>query len=302
MKDKYTIIVGTRKSLLAMTQTQIIINELKVLFPEYKFLVKKIITTGDRLKKWPQNQAKGFFVKEIEQALLSKKIDFAVHSMKDLPVDSTKGLEITAIPKRQKSNDVLISRSKKSLKKLKKSCLIGTSSPRRKAQLMCYRPDLKVKDIRGNLDTRIKKIKAGEFDAIVVAAAGLIRLGWGHLAYESLSAKIMLPAPGQGALGIQARSNDLKTKKILKKIDHAKTRFEVTAEREFLKAMGGGCRVPIGALARINRGCLKLQAVVAEPSGVRVLRKNITVPGHQAKIAARKLAERFKGVFEKVKV
>jgi len=263
MKAKKKIIIGSRKSLLAMTQAEIILDSLKKIFPEYKFVIKKIVTSGDRLKKWPTEQVKGLFVKEIEQALIEEKIDLAVHSMKDLPVDMPKDLEIAAITKRADARDVLISNSGKGLDSLPKQSRIGTSSPRRKAQLLLHRPDLKVIDIRGNLDTRLKKLKDKQFDAIVIAAAGIIRLGWQDKVTEYVKEKIILPAPGQGVLGIQILKKNKKIKKMVKALDHSASKIAVIAEREFLKRMGGGCRVPIGSLALIKGGRLRLEGIVA---------------------------------------
>lgn len=265
MKKTDKIIIGSRKSILAMTQANLVANSLKKIFPNNTFVIKKIITSGDRLKKWPKEQIKGLFVKEIEQALLARTIDIAVHSMKDLPVELPKDLEIAAVTKRVDTRDVLISNSGKRLAGLAKQSCIGTSSPRRKAQLFLYRPDIKVVDIRGNLDTRLKKLKNNQCDAIIVAAAGMIRLGWQDLISEYISEDIILPAPGQGVLGIQVRKQNKKIKNMVKLLNHQQSRIQVTAEREFLRSMGGGCRVPIGALAKIRGDVLKLEGIVAYP-------------------------------------
>lgn len=265
MKKTDKIIIGSRKSILAMTQANLVVNSLKKIFPNNTFVIKKIITSGDRLKKWPKEQIKGLFVKEIEQALLARTIDIAVHSMKDLPVDLPKDLEIVAVTKRVDTRDVLISNSGKRLAGLAKQSCVGTSSPRRKAQLLLYRPDIKVVDIRGNLDTRLKKLKNNQCDAIIVAAAGMIRLGWQDLISEYISEDVILPAPGQGVLGIQVRKQNKKIKNMVKLLNHQQSRIQVTAEREFLRSMGGGCRVPIGALAKIRGGVLKLEGIVAYP-------------------------------------
>ncbi|MFH1092634.1 MAG: hydroxymethylbilane synthase [Candidatus Omnitrophota bacterium] len=262
MNSKNKIIIGSRKSLLAIRQSKIVVEKLNKIFPGYNFEIRGIVTSGDGLKAWPKKQSKGLFVKEIEEALIKGEIDFAVHSMKDMPVDIPDELEIAAVTKRAKYCDVLISRKAKKLSQLGKGSCIGTSSPRRKMQLLLIRPDLKVADIRGNLDTRLKKLEKGDYDAIVVAAAGVLRLGWSDRITEYLGNNTMLPAPAQGALGIQIRKNDKKIWPIIRKLNHAKTEIEVTAEREFLHAMGGGCRVPIGALARIKNGRLHLEAIV----------------------------------------
>ncbi|MBU1043713.1 MAG: hydroxymethylbilane synthase [Candidatus Omnitrophica bacterium] len=263
MKKVDIITIGSRKSILAMTQARLVMDMLKKAFPNYKFVIKKIVTSGDRLKKWPTEQVKGLFVKEIEQALIQGKIDLAVHSMKDLPVEMPKELEIAAITKRADARDVLISHSGKKLDDLELKSCIGTSSPRRKAQLLLYRPDLNIVNIRGNLDTRLKKLNDKQFDAIVLAAAGIIRLGWQGLITEYINENIILPAPGQGVLGVQVRKKDKNVKAMVKILDHSSSRSEVTAERAFLKSMGGGCRVPIGCLAKIRADVLSLKAIVA---------------------------------------
>ena len=211
MTRNKTIILGTRKSILAITQTQGVIDQLKRKFPDVKFGIKNIVTTGDRLKKWPQTQLKGLFVKEIEDALLEGTIDIAVHSMKDLPCEIPAGLEISAITKRVDWRDVLISNSQRKLKDLPFGSIIGTSSLRRKAQVLAYRPDLRVTDIRGNINTRLKKMETGNYDAIIVAAAGIIRLGLQKYITEYISKKIMLPAPAQGCLGIEIKKTNKET-------------------------------------------------------------------------------------------
>ncbi len=298
MNSKKKIIVGSRKSLLAMRQSKIVVEKLYKIFPEYNFVIKGIITSGDRLKTWPLKQAKGLFVKEIEEALIKGEIDFAVHSMKDLPVDIHDKLKIAAVTKRAKYSDVLISRNAKKLSKLEKGSCIGTSSPRRKMQLLLIRPDLKIADIRGNLDTRLKKLRKGDYDAIVVAAAGVLRLGWSDRITEYLGHNIMLPAPAQGALGIQIRRNDKKIEHIIRKLNSAKTEIEVTAEREFLGAMGGGCRVPIGALARIKADNLHLEAVVIRNKR-NFCRTAVTGSKNSPQRTGKKLAEKIKTLLKK---
>ncbi|MBU1086417.1 MAG: hydroxymethylbilane synthase [Candidatus Omnitrophica bacterium] len=304
MKKADTITIGSRKSLLAMTQARLVMDCLKKNFPKYKFIIKKIVTSGDRLKKWPSEQVKGLFVKEIEQALIQGKIDLAVHSMKDLPVEMPKELEIAAVTKRADPRDVLISHYGKGLAALAPQSRIGTSSPRRKAQLLLYRPDLKMIDIRGNLDTRLKKLKDKQFDAIVLAAAGIIRLGWQDLITEYINERIILPAPGQGVLGIQVRKKDKNIKAIVKLLDHSASRIEVISEREFLKSMGGGCRVPIGCLARISSGDLKLKAIVAytQTSAVKLaVKANKKYPLRIGRDLARKIKKLLKQKVKKEK-
>lgn len=262
MNFNKTIIVGTRKSSLAMRQTQQVIRQLKKFYPGYKFVITGITTSGDRLKDWAKTQLKGLFVKEIEEALISGRVDLGVHSMKDLPCDIPPPLEIAAMTKRLNPQDVLISLKNRTLKTLRPASVVGTSSLRRKFQILAYRQDLKVLDIRGNLDTRIRKVKEGKYDAIVVAAAGILRFGLKNIA-EFIPTQIMLPAPGQGVLGIEIRKNDQRLKKIVKVLNDETSFLEVTAERAFLKGLGGGCRTPIAALAKIEDGVLKLEGVSA---------------------------------------
>ncbi|MCK4993686.1 MAG: hydroxymethylbilane synthase [Candidatus Omnitrophica bacterium] len=298
MNNEKKIIIGSRKSLLAMKQSKIVMENLNVIFPNYTFEIKGIITSGDRLKTWPKNQSKGMFVKEIEEALIRGEIDFAVHSMKDLPVDMPDGLEIAAITKREKHGDVLISRNLKKLTELEIGSCVGTSSPRRKMQLLLIRDDLKIADIRGNLDTRLKKLENGEYDAIVVAAAGILRLGWLNRITEYLSDDIMLPAPAQGALGIQIRKNDKKIQTLIKKLNFKKTEIEVKAEREFLRAMGGGCRVPIGALARVKAEALHIEAIVIK-NKTNFCRTAVKGSKKNPQILGKKLAKKIKTILMK---
>jgi len=299
MISKRKIIVGSRKSRLAVAQAEFVANALKKLFPSYEVIIKGIITSGDLRKKWPKFQAKGIFVKEIEEALKNKTIDLAVHSMKDLPVDIAQGLEIAAVTKRLPANDVLISRNGEKLNKLKKFSRIGTSSPRRKMQLLLYRPDLKIKDIRGNLDTRLKKVKGGNFDAVVVAAAGLLRLGWEKYITENISEQIMLCAPAQGALAIEIRKDDYFIRKLVKRLNHLGTKIAITAEREFLRAMGGGCRVPIAAFAQIRKNKLYLQGIVGDEKARFAVRQSIIADKNSPEKIGQKLAKKIKNILKK---
>lgn len=262
MNIRKKIIIGSRTSPLAIRQAEIVMQRLREINPDHIFAIKGIVTSGDRIKILSKNPPKGMFVKEIEEALLKGRIDLAVHSLKDMPVDMTAGLELAAIAKRDKYADVLISRNKKKLSELKIGSCVGTSSPRRKMQLLLIRPDLIITDIKGNLDTRLKKLESGVYDAIVVAAAGMLRMGWGTRITEYLSDDIMLPAPAQGALGIQVRKDDSRIKGLTRRLNSLKTEIEIKAEREFLRAMGGGCRVPIGALAKIKADVLYVEAIV----------------------------------------
>jgi len=294
-----TVIVGTRKSLLAKRQTERVILDLKKIFSQLKFITKEIETSGDRIKNFLQSDLKGIFVKEIEEALIVGKIDFAVHSLKDLPVDVTPGLEIAAVCKRCDPRDVLISRNGSTLDKLKKGSQIGTSSPRRKLQLLFYQPGFNVIDIRGNLDTRLRKLKEGKYDAIVVAAAGLVRLGWQELITQYIPFDIMLPAPGQGALGIQIRKKDKRMKDIVKKLNHEISHLEVSAERAFLRAMGGGCRMPIAALAKIRGSKIKLEGAVAAVKDLTFIRSCLEQKKSSPETLGKHLAKKITGLLYK---
>ena len=290
---KCVVVVGARRSVLAMTQARGVVVRLKRLFPQVKFIVKGIVTRGDRLTGAIAQDAKGVFVKEIEEALINRKIDLAVHSMKDLPIEIPKALTIAAVTKRSSPKDVLISNRDSTIKTLRPGARIGTSSPRRRVQLLSHRPDLKVMDIRGNLDTRIRKLKEGMYDAIIVAAAGMLRMGWQQRVNQFIPMSVMLPAPGQGALGIEIRKKDVLLRKIVKIADHRITRMEVKAERVFLKAMGGGCQKPIAAFGKLNADNLYLEAACADGQG-RVVRGRVRGKSRRANELARQLAKRIK--------
>ena len=265
------IIIGARGSKLSIIQAKEIISLLKKKSAGYTFSLKKIITSGDKNKAWRHND-RGIFVKEIEEALLSGKIDLAVHSAKDLPTKIPPGLRLAGITKRESPYDCIIFREKTAFSRLEKGAIIGTGSLRRKSQLLHFRPDLRIKNLRGNLDTRIKKLENGGFDAIVAAMAGIKRLGYKNLSLECLPPEIMLPAAGQGALGIEIRIKD-KTAEIFAKIlTDLDTLRCVTSERTFLKETEAGCRLPVGALAQIKNHRLFFAAVVAGLDGKKIIR------------------------------
>ena len=272
-----TVTVGTRGSTLALAQTRWVVARLKEEWPETDFRIQTISTKGDRnresLEQLAQKGDKGFWVKEIEEALLAKKIDIAVHSLKDLPTEQPEGLEISSIPKRVDGRDALIGREgMKKLAELPEGARIGTSSVRRKAFLRAYRPDLIVKDLRGNIDTRLAALGSGEYDAIILAAAGLIRTEQRHRIDEFVDLDILLPAPGQGALALETRTEDDLTIEVAYAIhDHA-TDDRITAEREFLAGLGAGCMAPVGAHAVIKNGLLTLEGWVGALDGTQVIR------------------------------
>lgn len=268
------ITLGTRASLLAHAQAEEIKRALEKLDPDLEVILKKIETRGDRLKDWMPGrdlQEKGLFVKEIEDALLDCRIDLAVHSMKDVPVELPQGLAISAVTKRIDPRDVLISRDGLLLNELPRNARIGTSSPRRRLQLIFYQRHLQIVPLRGNLDTRLRKLREKEIDAIVVAAAGLVRLGWQNRITQYLSYEIMLPAGGQGALGIETREEDEDIGKILEPLNDNDSRIAITAERCFLRGMGGGCQMPVAVFGQVQEGEVTLKAVVAASNRERIL-------------------------------
>ncbi len=266
--------MGTRGSKLALAQTNWVIAKIRDQYPELKIETVIIKTRGDKITDVPLARVggKGLFVKEIEEALLRGEIDLAVHSMKDVPTELPEGLEIAVIPERESPFDVLISREGKNLADLLPGERVGTSSLRRAAQIRAKRPDLKIENLRGNLDTRLRKLKEGLYEAIIVAEAGLLRLGLGDIPRQRLPKEMMLPAIGQGALALEMRTVDLELKEGLSFLHHEETALCVKAERAFLAALGGGCQVPLAANATLRGGMLYLEALIADPSGNKILR------------------------------
>jgi hydroxymethylbilane synthase len=263
------LIFATRPSALARWQTSYVIQELNNHWRNLNCKELVITTRGDRElnKSLPEIGGKGLFTHELEQALHDGRVDAAVHSLKDLPTEDVPGLQIGAIPQRADIRDVLICPVEQTLGDLPAGALVGTSSNRRKAQILAHRPDLQVKAIRGNIDTRIRKVLEGKYDAIVLAAAGVTRLGLQKYITQYIPLDIMLPAPGQGALAVQCRIDDEHTQQLLKGIEDRYTRLAVSAERAFLTALGGGCSLPVGALAEVREGEITLQGVIAAPDG-----------------------------------
>lgn len=284
--------IGTRGSALARTQTDLVIAALREAWPDLQIEVQVIRTEGDRrLEVTPEKLGKGAFVKEIELALLRGEIDLAVHSCKDLPTDTVPELVLAAVPQRADPRDVLVSRGGLSLEQLPRGAVVGTSSSRRRAQLLMQRPDLEVRDIRGNVDTRLRKLREGQYDAVVLAAAGLARMGWLDQATEVLDPDVMLPAPGQGALAVQVRTDDETTRRLVAAIDHPPSHAAVLAERAFLRRLGGGCRVPIAAYAWVENGRLVLHGLVATPDGVVYMRGRREGTPEEAEAVGTALAE-----------
>ncbi|XJZ26392.1 hydroxymethylbilane synthase [Bacillota bacterium Lsc_1132] len=273
------IIVGSRRSKLALTQTNWVIEQLKKLGGPFEFEVREIVTKGDRILDVTLAKVggKGLFVKEIEQAMLDKEIDMAVHSMKDMPAVLPKGLTIGCVPYREDHRDALISRDHIPLNDMKPGAIIGTSSLRRSSQLLHKRPDLKIKWIRGNVDTRLSKLKEEEYDAIILAAAGLSRLGWASdVVTEFLDTDLCIPAVGQGALAIECREDDKELLELFEKFTCQKTEKAVRAERAFLQKMEGGCQVPIAGFAYVDGNEeIVLNVLVASPDGTDVFKEEV---------------------------
>jgi hydroxymethylbilane synthase len=262
--------IGSRGSQLALCQARWVSARLAEL--GHPSRIEIIRTTGDKITGVPLAQVgtKGLFTKEIEEALLAGAVDLAVHSLKDLPTELPAGLTLAAIPEREDPRDALVGRR---LAELGPGARVGTSSLRRAAQLLALRPDLAVEPLRGNLDTRLRKVAAGACDAIVLAAAGLNRMGWQDRIAEILPVEIMCPAVGQGALAVETREDGGAARSACAVLDHWRTRLAVAAERAVLAGLGGGCQVPIGAHAVAGRGRIHLRAVLASPDGTVLIRR-----------------------------
>ena len=300
-----TFVIGTRGSPLAVWQAEYVAARLRDRWPGLEFCLERIRTTGDKILDVPLAQVggKALFVKEIEEALLSGRVDLAVHSMKDVPTELPPGLAIVAMPEREDPADVLISRTGARLAALPRGARVGTSSLRRQAQLLRHRPDLTIVGLRGNLDTRIRKLDSEGLDAIILAAAGVKRLGLGHLVAESLPPEVLLPAVGQGALGIEVRVSSggaggqgsrgaggqrgrgaeeqrtsdvergtLNVERVVTVLDHRETHLAVRAERAMLRRLGGGCQVPIAGWATVEGGTILLRGLIAGIDGSALVR------------------------------
>lgn len=278
------ITVGSRQSRLALTQTGQVIDRLKEICLreglDYTFEIKKILTRGDQILDVTLSKVggKGLFVKEIQQALLQGEIDFAVHSMKDMPSELPEGLMNGATPKRIDPRDALISRDNIKLADLREGAIIGTSSLRRAAQLKVFRPDFEIRPLRGNIDTRLRKLEEEGFDAIILATAGLIRVGWEERVSEYLPVDICIPAIGQGALGIECRTDDAEIRHLLQLLNDPETERTVQAERSYLATLNGGCQVPIGGHAVLDQDgkTVHLTGIVGTPDGSILLQETMS--------------------------
>jgi hydroxymethylbilane synthase len=297
MKD--TLVIGSRGSKLALTQAQMIKTELERLDASLAVRVEIIKTSGD-VNTAPLSVigGKGVFTKELEEALLDGRIDVAVHSLKDLPTIIPEGLVLAAVCKREDPRDALVLNRKLegldgSVRALPKGAIVGTSSPRRLAQLKHLRGDLVVKELRGNVDTRLRKLDEGQYDALVLACAGLRRLGLENRISAPLPASEMLPAVGQGALGIETRAGDEQTIEAVSKLDHKFARLACIAERAFLRSLGGGCQLPIAAYAVVREKRIRLDGLVADPQGKRIVRDRITGGLEEAEQLGSRLGEQL---------
>ncbi|WP_077618978.1 hydroxymethylbilane synthase [Bacillus sinesaloumensis] len=303
------IIVGSRRSKLAITQTNWVIQQLKNLGVPYEFEVKEIVTKGDKILDVTLSKVggKGLFVKEIEQALFDKEIDMAVHSMKDMPAVLPEGLTIGCVPKREDHRDVIISKGNVPFEELPSGAIVGTSSLRRSSQLLAKRDDIEIKWIRGNIDTRLTKLENEDYDAIVLAAAGLKRLGWSDdVVSEFVEPEVCLPAVGQGALAIECREDDAEILEALSKLNDEYTEKTVAAERAFLHKMEGGCQVPIAAYATMSDDKeIALTTLVGSPDGKTIYKEQVfgANPIEVGHDAAKKLSDLgAKELIDKVKM
>ncbi len=289
MKER--IIIGTRGSKLAMLQAESVSDRLISLYPAYRFEVATVSTTGDRNTDVSLEQlgGQGVFVKELEEALLRGDIDIAVHSLKDMLTIIPEGLCLAAVPERVDPRDAIISPFG-GLRDVPHGARVGTGSPRRGIQIRAMRPDIEISDLRGNIDTRIKKAFLGELDGIVIAAAALIRLGLEKKITEYLPEDAMVPAVGQGALGIETRSGDEDLVALASTVNHEPTWRAVSAERAFLREMGGGCRAPIAALGNIDGRTLRLRGIAASPDGSEILREKMEGSAERAEEVGKEMA------------
>jgi hydroxymethylbilane synthase len=292
------ISIGTRGSQLALTQAEMVRSQIALLFPEEEVRLEVVKTLGDRLSakeaaEESEEPPQGLFTKELDEALISGRIRAAIHSLKDVPTILPAGIVYGAFVKREDPRDALISRSGSKFFELPAGSVIGTGSPRREAQIRAIRSDVKIAPLRGNVDTRLRKLKDGEYDAIVIAAAGLKRLGRGSEATEFLEPEVMLPAPAQGVLCVTLREHDRELAKALESLNDRLTRACAEAERSFLSTLQGGCRIPVGALATLDGEILHLSGVIAHPNGEQIMRNSRKGSAQHPKELGDELAKYF---------
>lgn len=292
---KSSIVIGTRSSKLALWQADYVADCLRHRYPWLRVEKKLMTTKGDRILDAPLAKigGKGLFTKELEEAMLEGGIDLAVHSLKDMPTEVPEGLVISAVTERLDPGDALVSRRYGSLLELPMGAEVGTSSLRRRAQLLHVRPDLRIRDLRGNVDTRLRKLEEEDFDAVILAVAGLKRLGFADRITEIISRDVILPAVGQGALAIEARREDGEVRELLAFLNHRDTVNSAKAERAFLTRVEGGCQVPVGVYAEAEGEELLVEAVIASPDGRRLCRDRMRGPAEAAEEMGEELAEKL---------
>ncbi|MHB1126279.1 MAG: hydroxymethylbilane synthase [Bacillota bacterium] len=295
---KREIVIGSRDSALALWQTQWVLEALEQMHPEYRFRVEKIKTQGDKILDVALAKIgdKGLFTKELELAMQEGDIDLAVHSMKDLPTQLPAGLTVGAVCLREVPNDVVISHKGYTLDTMPIGAKVGTSSLRRRAQLLQYRPDLDILDIRGNLNTRMAKMEREDMDGIILAAAGVVRMGWADKIVQRIPFDICLPAVGQGSIGVEIREENTEVQELVSALNHRDSAMAITAERALLRQLEGGCQIPIGALGRVEGEHLHLDGLVASLNGRRVIRASLQGPVKHAADIGRRLAADLKGM------
>lgn len=293
--SKKKVIVGSRDSVLAMWQTKFVVEQLMAVTDQYEFEIVSLKTKGDKILDVSLAKIgdKGLFTKELEVGLLQGEIDFAVHSMKDMPTVLPEGLQISSLLKRHNPADVLISEKYDSFAALPQGSKVGTSSLRRKAQLLHARPDLDIHDVRGNLQTRMRKMREENFDGIILAAAGVERLDWHDQITEELSYDICLPAVSQGVIGVETRTDDPEIIALVQLVNDVQTASCVAAERALLKSLEGGCQIPIGAYAQLEGDTVVLQGLVGSLDGKTIIRDEISGPVAQSEQLGRQLAQRL---------
>lgn len=293
--SKKKVIVGSRDSVLAMWQTKFVVDQLMAVTDQYEFEIVSLKTKGDKILDVSLAKIgdKGLFTKELEVGLLEGEIDFAVHSMKDMPTVLPEGLQISSLLKRHNPADVLISEKYDSFAALPQGAKVGTSSLRRKAQLLHARPDLDIHDLRGNLQTRMRKMQEENFDGIILAAAGVERLEWHEQITEELSYDICLPAVSQGVIGVETRVDDPEIIALVQLVNDAQTASCVAAERALLKSLEGGCQIPIGAYAQLEGDTVVLQGLVGSLDGKTIIRDEISGPVAQSEQLGQQLAQRL---------
>jgi hydroxymethylbilane synthase len=292
-----TLRLGTRKSALAQAQANGIADRLRASFPDLRIELVLITTSGDQRTSGVEEKVEGglkaLFTKELDEALLDARIDLAVHSMKDLAGDLPLGLVISAVPEREDPRDAWISKNKSLFHQLPPRAKVGTGAVRRQAQLKHARPDLQLVPLRGNVDTRLRKLAEGDLEGIVLALAGLKRLGRAAEATETLSPDLLLPAVGQGCLAIESRQNDTTIKNYLKVLDHPSSHTAALAERAFLKTLGGSCQTPIAAYAELTASSLHITGLVADTRGEKIIRDQESGPGREPEAVGERLARKL---------